>query len=197
MSLTHAYGPADERESIATLHAAIDAGAALIDTADIYGDGANEELGLHEVGDIPDAERQDPSFFRNPGVDVGRDGCRVPIPWTRTGESFGFGDGGSHLPQPAWFADSSVEAEDADPDSTLNLYRKALGLRGQLQSEEHLEWLETGRDDVLAFRRPNGWTSVTVFGDEPYALPAGELLLASAPVADGALSGVGTAWLRS
>ncbi len=91
----------------------------------------------------------------------------------------------------------SVEAEDADPDSTLNLYRKALGLRGQLQSEEHLEWLETGRDDVLAFRRPNGWTSVTVFGDEPYALPAGELLLASAPVADGALSGVGTAWLRS
>ncbi len=156
-----------------------------------------EELGLHEVGDIPDAERQDPSFFRNPGVDVGRDGCRVPIPWTTSGESFGFGPGGSHLPQPEWFAAVSVEAEDADPDSTLNLYRKALGLRGQLQSEEHLEWLETGRDDVLAFRRPNGWTSVTVFGDEPYDLPSGELLLASAPVADGALSGVGTAWLRS
>ena len=156
-----------------------------------------EELGLHEVGDLDDADRQDPAFFRNPGVDVGRDGCRVPIPWTRSGSSFGFGDGGSHLPQPAWFADSSVEAEDADPGSTLHLYRTALGLRGQLQSEEHLEWLETGRDDVLAFRRPNGWTSVTVFGDEPYALPAGELLLASAPVADGALSGVGTAWLRS
>ena len=156
-----------------------------------------EELGLHEVGDLDDADRQDPAFFRNPGVDVGRDGCRVPLPWTRQGSSFGFGAGGSHLPQPAWFADSSVEAEDADPDSTLHLYRTALGLRGQLQSEEHLEWLETGRDDVLAFRRPNGWTSVTVFGDEPYALPAGELLLASAPVADGALSGVGTAWLRS
>ncbi|MDP4333538.1 glycoside hydrolase family 13 protein [Curtobacterium sp. A7_M15] len=156
-----------------------------------------EELGLHEVGDIPDADRQDPAFFRNPGVDVGRDGCRVPLPWTRDGESFGFGPGGAHLPQPAWFAEVSVEAEDADPDSTLNLYRKALGLRGQLQTEEHLEWLETGRDDVLAFRRPNGWTSVTVFGDEPFELPAGELLLASAPVADGALSGVGTAWLRS
>ena len=38
---------------------------------------------------------------------------------------------------------------------------------------------------------------MTVFGDEPFALPAGELLLASAPVVDGALSGVGTAWLRS
>jgi len=156
-----------------------------------------EELGLQEVGDIPDGDRQDPAFFRNPGVDVGRDGCRVPLPWTRAGSSFGFGSGTAHLPQPSWFGESSVEAEDADPDSTLNLYRAALGLRGQLQSEEHLEWLETGRDDVLAFRRPNGWTSVTVFGDEPYRLPAGELLLASAPVADGALSGVGTAWLRS
>jgi alpha-glucosidase len=156
-----------------------------------------EELGLQEVGDIPDADRQDPAFFRNPGVDVGRDGCRVPLPWTRSGSSFGFGPGGSHLPQPAWFGEYSVEAEDADPDSTLALYRKALGLRGQLQSEERLEWLETGRDDVLAFRRPNGWTSVTVFGDVPYRLPSGELLLASAPVADGALSGVGTAWLRS
>ncbi|WP_144763137.1 glycoside hydrolase family 13 protein [Curtobacterium sp. 9128] len=156
-----------------------------------------EELGLHEVGDIPDAERQDPAFFRNPGVDVGRDGCRVPIPWTRAGSSFGFGPGGSHLPQPSWFGASSVEAEDADPDSTLHLYRQALALRAQLQTEEHLEWLETGRDDVLAFRRPNGWTSVTVFGDEPYELPAGAVLLASAPVADGALTGVGTAWLRS
>ena len=63
-----------------------------------------EELGLHEVADIPDADRQDPSFFRNPGVDIGRDGCRVPIPWTRTGPSFGFGpDAAPHLPQPAWF----------------------------------------------------------------------------------------------
>ncbi|MDT3316369.1 aldo/keto reductase [Microbacterium sp. KSW4-11] len=55
MSLTHAYGPADERESIATLHAAIDAGAALIDTADIYGDGANEEL----VGRVVRARRDE------------------------------------------------------------------------------------------------------------------------------------------
>ncbi|PYY37403.1 MULTISPECIES: glycoside hydrolase family 13 protein [unclassified Curtobacterium] len=155
-----------------------------------------EELGLHEVGDVPDAARQDPAYFRNPGVDVGRDGCRVPIPWTRTGESFGFGPGGAHLPQPAWFAESSVEAEDADPDSTLNLYRAALRLRRALQAAEHLEWVETGRDDVLAFRRPNGWTSVTVFGEEPFRLPEGELLLASAPVTDGVLAGVGTAWLR-
>ncbi|WP_277959766.1 glycoside hydrolase family 13 protein [Frigoribacterium faeni] len=155
-----------------------------------------EELGLQEVGDIPDAERQDPAFFRNRGVDIGRDGSRVPLPWKREGSSLGFGPGGSHLPQPGWFGESSVEAEDADPDSTLNLYRRALDLRRQLQADEHLDWLNTGRDDVLAFRRPNGWTSVTLFSDAPYDLPAGELLLATAPVTDGALMGVGTVWLR-
>ena len=64
-----------------------------------------EELGLPEVADIPDAERQDPTFFRSPGVDVGRDGCRVPLPWTSTGDSFGFGADGAHLPQPSWFGE--------------------------------------------------------------------------------------------
>ena len=44
-----------------------------------------EELGLPEVTDIPDAARQDPRFRRTAGQVPGRDGCRVPIPWTRTG----------------------------------------------------------------------------------------------------------------
>ncbi|MCU1522963.1 MAG: alpha-amylase, partial [Arthrobacter sp.] len=44
-----------------------------------------EELGLQEVGEIPDSERQDPTFFRNKGVEVGRDGCRVPLPWAVEG----------------------------------------------------------------------------------------------------------------
>ncbi len=44
-----------------------------------------EELGLQEVGEIPDAERQDPAFFRNKGVEIGRDGCRVPLPWAAEG----------------------------------------------------------------------------------------------------------------
>ena len=41
--------------------------------------------GLHEVAELDDADRQDPTFFRSPGIDVGRDGCRVPLPWTATG----------------------------------------------------------------------------------------------------------------
>ncbi len=157
-----------------------------------------EELGLQEVGsEIPDSERQDPSFFRNKGVEIGRDGCRVPLPWSTGGSSFGFGPGGSHLPQPEWFAGASVEAQESSEDSTLSLYRRALSLRGELQSAESLEWLETGRDDVLSFRRPNGWTSVTNFGAEPFALPAGRLLVASSPVDGGVLPGAATAWLRA
>ncbi|MFE8887003.1 glycoside hydrolase family 13 protein [Pseudarthrobacter enclensis] len=157
-----------------------------------------EELGLQEVGcEIPDSERQDPSFFRNKGVEIGRDGCRVPLPWTAEGTSFGFGPGGSHLPQPEWFAGSSVEVQELQDGSTLSLYRRALALRSELQAAEVLEWLDTGRDDVLAFRRPNGWTSVTNFGTEPFILPAGALLVTSSPVDGASLPAATTAWLQA
>jgi len=44
MGMSDWYGPADETESIATIHAAIDAGINLLDTADFYGMGHNEML---------------------------------------------------------------------------------------------------------------------------------------------------------
>jgi aryl-alcohol dehydrogenase-like predicted oxidoreductase len=44
MGMSDLYGPADEGESIATIHAAIDAGVTLIDTGDFYGSGRNELL---------------------------------------------------------------------------------------------------------------------------------------------------------
>ena len=155
-----------------------------------------EELGLHEVAEIPDAERQDPTFFRSPGVDQGRDGCRVPLPWTEGGPAFGFGEAGAHLPQPEWFGTYAVDLQDGDPASTLSLYRRALDLRHSLQTDEQLAWVETGRDDVVAFERPNGWTVVTNFGTEPAHLPAGEVLLSSSPFEGDALPGETTVWLR-
>lgn len=146
-----------------------------------------EELGLQEVAEIPDEARQDPTFFRNQGVEVGRDGCRVPLPWTTEGPSFGFGPASAHLPQPSWFGQYAVEAEEQDEGSTLNLYRAALAARRRLQTEETLEWLETGNEQVLAFRRPNGWVSVTNFGDVPVPSPVeGELVLSSAASMAGA-----------
>ncbi|MEO5317815.1 alpha-amylase family glycosyl hydrolase [Arthrobacter sp. CC3] len=155
-----------------------------------------EELGLQEVAEIPDSERQDPSFFRNKGVEIGRDGCRVPLPWATEGTSFGFGEGRSHLPQPAWFGRYAVDAQDGVAGSTLELYRKALKLRRELQTAEELEWVETGNPKVLQFTRHGGWQSVTNFGAEPVELPAGEVLLSSAPLDGKLLPGNTTVWLR-
>src|SRR6266498_5551046 len=44
MGMSDLYGPADEAESIATIHAALDAGVTLLDTGDFYGMGHNELL---------------------------------------------------------------------------------------------------------------------------------------------------------
>jgi len=155
-----------------------------------------EELGLHEVADIPADRRQDPSFFRSGGAEVGRDGCRVPLPWESTGSSFGFGGGAAHLPQPPWFAAASVAAQRHDPASTLSLYRAALRLRRELQAAEQLEWTTDAADEVVAFVRPGGWEVVTNFGTESAPLPPGEVLVASTPLEDGSLPGESTVWLR-
>ncbi len=154
-----------------------------------------EELGLQEAGQIPEAARQDPAFFRNREIEIGRDGCRVPLPWTREGSSFGFGPDGAHLPQPSWYADYAVDVESADPASTLNLYRRALALRHELECAEALEWLEVSAS-VLGFARPNGWCAVTNFGTDPVVLPDGEVLLSSRPLTAGELPGETTVWLR-
>lgn len=164
-----------------------------------------EELGLHEVAEIPDADRQDPTFFNSPGVNVGRDGCRVPLPWEADGPSFGFGSTAPHLPQPAWFADYAVAVEDQQEDSTLNLYRAALAARRQLQGAEELTWLVTDSADLLAFERPGGWVNLTNFSTEPAPLPAdladAEFVLGSTPgaadaFATGAVPGSATFWLK-
>nr|WP_227996691.1 glycoside hydrolase family 13 protein [Glycomyces albidus] len=155
-----------------------------------------EELGLGEVATIPDEARQDPTFFRSPGVDVGRDGCRVPIPWTVEGPSYGFGSGPAHLPQPDWFGKLSVEAQTGDASSTLSLYRDALALRRELQTGETLEWVHNASNAVLHIRRSNGWEAVANFGSDPVPLPEGEVLLASGPLGEGELPGETTVWLR-
>ncbi|MCQ0000312.1 glycoside hydrolase family 13 protein [Streptomyces sudanensis] len=153
-----------------------------------------EELGLPDVTDLPDEVRQDPSFFRASGQDGFRDGCRVPIPWTVEGPSYGFGPGGSWLPQPAGWGALSVEAQTGVPGSTLELYRTALRVRREhpgLGAGEAVEWLEAP-EGVLAFRR-DGFACTANTTGEPVRLPApGRLLLSSEPVRAG---GDGTAEL--
>lgn len=77
----------------------------------------------------------------------------------------------------------------------MALYRRALELRQELQTDETLEWCETGTDDVLAFRRPNGWLCVTNFGDAPADLPDGKVLASSDDLEGRSLPGGTTAWL--
>ncbi|MFE7609178.1 glycoside hydrolase family 13 protein [Streptomyces celluloflavus] len=160
-----------------------------------------EELGLPEVTDLPDEVRQDPAFFRGRpaaggapdgasdgasgagGQDGFRDGCRVPIPWTGDEPSYGFGPGGSWLPQPADWGGLSVAAQHGDPSSTLEFYRAALGLRRQLPGlgDGELSW-RPAPEGVLAFARPGVLCTVNTLG-RPVELPLpGRPLLASAPV---------------
>jgi len=143
-----------------------------------------EELGLHEVTDIPEDQIQDPQYLRNLKVDKGRDGCRVPLPWTKSGSSFGFGTAGSHLPQPKKFGEYSVEAESVDPASPLSIFRKALKLRQTLIAQEEITWHETGDASVLHFSRPNGWHCITNFGRNYYNFDGtGEVIHSSGPLA--------------
>lgn len=160
-----------------------------------------EELGLHEVADIPSDQIQDPQYERNNRIEKGRDGCRVPLPWKKTGPSFGFGTGGSHLPQPAWFGDSSVEAEDGVKGSPLEIYRAALKLRRELQGPEDMTWHPTTNRNVLHFSRPNGWQSITNFGSDPYDLAQtqglGKFLHSSHPMDGQTLPPATTAWFKA
>jgi alpha-glucosidase len=176
-----ATSPLDEKLGVRSAIAASMLIMALPGCTYIY---QGEELGLHEVLGIPEDQIQDPQYLRNLKVDVGRDGCRVPLPWTSSGSSFGFGEGGSHLPQPQWFAKNSVETESQDPQSPLSIFRKALELRKGLVTSEEMQWHETGDANVLHFSRPNGWHCITNFGRGHFDLTGkGEIIHSSAPLA--------------
>ncbi|HEX5857047.1 MAG TPA: alpha-amylase family glycosyl hydrolase, partial [Microbacterium sp.] len=114
-----------------------------------------EELGLPEVIDLPDDARQDPTWFRTHGERYGRDGCRVPLPWTPEGVAHGFNDtGASWLPQPDEWAAFARSVQQADPASTLSLYTRLLELRARFSlGHGDLEWLPGYGADVVAFRR--------------------------------------------
>jgi len=156
-----------------------------------------EELGLPEVTDLPDEVRRDPTFDRSGGTERGRDGCRVPLPWSGQEPPFGFGSSGEPwLPQPDNWARLTVEVQEADASSMLSLYRQGLRLRKLLGGHGPLVWIGAG-GPVLAFSRDPGFTCVVNFGEEPVAPPGvgGRALLVSGPLAaDGRVPADTTAW---
>ena len=148
-----------------------------------------QELALPDVLDLPAEARQDPAFLRTNGAEGFRDGCRVPIPWTRQGPSFGFNDtGAAWLPIPADWGQLSVEAQTGDPDSMLELTRRTLRLRRAEQAlgDGDLEWVSRPVDTCLVLRRPGGDSEPHVLvamnlGAEPAFVGADEVLLSSGP----------------
>lgn len=161
-----------------------------------------DELGLPEVEDLPVELLDDPTWERSGHTVRGRDGCRVPIPWGGTEPPYAFGPGTGQpwLPQPAGWAPLTAEAQAADPDSTLALYKAALRIRKDHQAlgEGRLEWDEDAPKGVLSFTRHPGFRCLVNLSTEPLELDTdAEVLLASAPLDDNHLPVDATVWLRA
>jgi alpha-glucosidase len=173
--------------------------AALPGTLYIY---QGDELGLPEVESLPLDVLQDPMHFRSHGVDPGRDGCRVPLPWSGNASPFGFSESPTAapwLPQPEAWASLTVEAQEKDPSSMLWLYRNALRIRAALPAlaDSELAWLD-GPAGVLVFSRGDEFVNVTNMSGEHIALPPhAAILLSSSALEDGRLPPDSTAWLRT
>jgi alpha-glucosidase len=141
-------------------------------------------------------------YHRSGGVDPGRDGCRVPLPWSGTEAPFGFSPAGATaetwLRQPDSWAARTVESQHDDPGSMLSLYRASLQIRRDDQDlhTESMRWLDAP-EGVLAFARGSRFVAITNLSPDAVALPAdGALLLASAELEDGRLPSDASAWIR-
>jgi alpha-glucosidase len=152
-----------------------------------------EELGLPDHTTIADEHRQDPTFFRTGGQRVGRDGCRVPLPWEMGNASNGFNQTGkAWLPQPYSYAELSRDQQVGKPESTLTMYQQALKLRSELKlGEGSFDWVS--KDEVLIYQNGN-LQVVHNFSNQAVKLD-GEVLLSSMPLAAGNLLPNDTAWI--
>jgi len=182
-NLLYVDAPIDLELGRRRARAAITLTAALPGALYIY---QGEEMGLAEYLDMPGEAREDPLFIRTAGEQLGRDGCRVPLPWTSDpSTNFGFSPAPVEpwLPQPADWGEHSVEREAADPNSMLSWYRTLLAHRPLLSGD--LEWVDVDLPECLAFDR-DGALVVANVGSEAFDLPealvAGRsVILASQP----------------
>ncbi len=187
----------DSAVGLARARAASLVSFALPGSAYIY---QGEELGLPEHTTLPDEARQDPTFFRTKGAEIGRDGCRVPLPWHGDEPGYGFAeaftgsagfvagnpgkpDAGNAvrepaapwLPQPESFRELAADRQDGVAGSTLELYRSALAFRAAHRlGSGTFRWADAHRPEagVLAFHN-RGVLVLSNFGAEAVPVPAG------------------------
>lgn len=160
-----------------------------------------DELGVPEVEDLPEAVLDDPTWKRSGHTVRGRDGCRVPIPWSGSEPPYGFGSGDSRpwLPQPADWAPLTAEAQATDANSHLALYKAALRIRREQAAlgDGRLAWDPDAPDGVLSFTRDPGFRCVVNLSDQPLDLPGDTVLLSSEPLTDGKLPVDAAVWLKA
>ena len=167
---------------------------------------AGQELGLPD-GVIPDESRQDPIYFRTKGAQKGRDGARVPLPWNGETAPFGFTSGSPWLPLQDSWKELTVEKQESDPKSVLNLYRNALNLRAEhLVNNGEVEWIESPTlgsksESLLAFKRGNVSVYMNLANSPVEVEVSGKLLVVSAGTVDGrdgkvSIPPVSTIWLH-
>ena len=159
-----------------------------------------EELGLPEHTTLDAKYRQDPTFFRTKGERVGRDGCRVPLPWQNDAPAFGFSDSGkAWIPQPDTYRDYSRNLQQGVEGSTLELYKSLLKLRKSHDlGNGSLVWKkELAGDNGLAYLNNDVLVIANIGGDK-IKLPAGKILVSSQVGLDseGTLETDQVAWLQ-
>jgi len=147
---------------------------------------------------FPLVARDGGTLERTGHTERGRDGERVPLPWSGVAPPYGFTTGTSTwLPMPEGWASLTVEAESAEPDSMLALYQQTLMLRrktAELRTDD-FTWIDAP-ESCLAYRRGSGFVVVVNAGDQPAPLPSGDVALASGPLSDGLLPPDTAVWIR-
>lgn len=160
-----------------------------------------EELGLPEHTTLPDEVRQDPTWLRSGHTRVGRDGCRVPMPWAADEPGLGFSPtGATWLPQPDSYRELAADRQVERPGSTWTLYRDALALRRRLGlGHGPMRWVrdQDAPSSLLAFDNGPVRVLTNVLG-APVPLPAGyDVLIASVGFDGAELPCDTTVWLTA
>jgi glycosidase len=113
-----------------------------------YGD----ELGLSDVG-IEPAQVRDPRELREPGLGLGRDPVRTPMPWDGS-DNAGFSTAKPWLPLHADWRTRNLARMTDDPQSILTLYRRLLALRREHPALSIGDFvLVTVEDELLVYAR--------------------------------------------
>jgi len=140
---------------------------------------AGEEIGMRDIK-VKRSEIQDPVGKHYWPINVGRDGCRSPMQWSKDINA-GFSKGKPWLKVHPNHITRNVEAQAKDPKSLLNFYRKLLKLRRETPALHRGSFMSLNFDPkrVLGYLRQDGDQTVLValnFGKRKVRLALGNSL---------------------